>query len=117
MLILKKVLFIKNSIKFLNPIKRMATEAKKPKIDQQNPNKELAGMLLGFYSLISISIHFSNHLNQKQNLKELGEFEKNVNKQNFKYNAYRRAAQSLMDHEEKITDINEAKKLVNSKFI
>lgn len=44
-------------------------------------------------------------------LTEIGEFEKNVNRQTFKYNAYRKAAQSIKKYPKKITDISEVKNL------
>jgi DNA polymerase/3'-5' exonuclease PolX len=43
---------------------------------------------------------------------ELGEYEKNVNKQHFKYIAYRKAAHSVNDYDKPIKSIDEAKKLV-----
>ena len=44
--------------------------------------------------------------------KDIGEYEKNVNKQHFKYIAYRRAAHSINNCDKKITNLTEAQNLV-----
>lgn len=44
-------------------------------------------------------------------LLEIGDYEKNVNRQVHKYNAYRKAAQSIKNYPHKITTVNEAKKI------
>lgn len=64
------------------------TAAKKAKLDNDKPNYELAEML-----------------------SELADYEKNVNRQVYKYNAYRKAARTIIDHPTKITNGKEAKKL------
>ncbi|CAF0996899.1 unnamed protein product, partial [Brachionus calyciflorus] len=61
----------------------MASEAKKSKKEVSiNPNKELANILI-----------------------EIGEYEKNYNKQMHKYNAYRKAAQSILEHKAKLISV------------
>ncbi|CAF0782280.1 unnamed protein product [Brachionus calyciflorus] len=67
---------------------QMAPRARKVRPRAAKPNEELANILL-----------------------EIGEYEKNVNLQPFKYQAYRRAAQSLSEHPEKIKRIEDAKAL------
>ena len=67
---------------------RMADVNKKPMFE--SVNGELANMLM-----------------------ELGEYEKNVNKQHFKSIAYRKAAHSVNDYDKKITSIEEAQELVS----
>ena len=47
----------------------------------------------------------------------MGEFEKNLNQQIFKYNAYRRAAHSILEYQTKIKNGKEAEDLVNICFI
>ncbi|RMZ98382.1 DNA polymerase beta [Brachionus plicatilis] len=65
----------------------MASETKKSKSDNKDTNKEIANML-----------------------NELAEYEKN-NKQRHKYNAYRKAAQSVLASSNQIKSASEAKKL------
>ncbi|KAL7672832.1 hypothetical protein ACOME3_007712 [Neoechinorhynchus agilis] len=47
---------------------------------------------------------------------EIGEYELNVNKQRFKYNAYRKAAESVRQYTKCITSVEEARKLVRLKL-
>jgi hypothetical protein len=63
--------------------------AKKTKLEAQKPNFELANMLA-----------------------ELADYEKNVNRQIYKYNAYRKAVRSIIDYPAKITSIEDTKNLV-----
>ncbi|RNA16491.1 DNA polymerase beta [Brachionus plicatilis] len=64
----------------------MGPRAKKVRAKETKPNEDLANILL-----------------------EIGEYEKNVNLQPFKYNAYRRASQSLLECDKKIKRIEDAK--------
>ena len=73
-----------------------STAAKKAKLESKSPNYELANMLSGKKSLF-----FGNFY--KKTIKydlilELADFEKNVNRQIHKYNAYRKAARSIIEH-------------------
>ncbi len=63
--------------------------AKKTKLEAQKPNFELANMLA-----------------------ELADYEKNVNRQIYKYNAYRKAVRSIIDYPVKITSTEDVKNLV-----
>lgn len=47
-----------------------------------------------------------------QLFKEIGDYEKNINNQFYKFNAYRKAAQSIKSMPHKLIDIEEAKDLV-----
>ena len=46
----------------------------------------------------------------------MADYEKNVNRQVYKYNAYRKAARAIIDHPAKITNGKEAKKLVKKQL-
>ena len=48
---------------------------------------------------------------------ELADFEKNVNKQVYKYNAYRKASRSVLNYPNKITKKEQIKELVSKFFI
>jgi hypothetical protein len=50
-------------------------------------------------------------------LKELAEYEKNVNKQIYKFYAYRKVAQELLNHPVKIKTIEQARTLVYSRSL
>ncbi len=85
-------------------------ESKKPKLEPIN--KELANMLMGkikfrrveYFVLIKKKIIYL--------YLELADYEKNVNKQVYKFNAYKKAARSIKDYPHKITSGKEAKDLV-----
>lgn len=48
---------------------------------------------------------------------EIGDYEKNVNRQVHKYNAYRKAAQSIKNHPNEITCVKDAKKIVSYSIV
>ncbi len=81
--------------------------AKKAKLSNEKPNLELAQMLLGnlkkecYFKALLICF-----------VKELADFEKNVERQIYKHNAYRKVANEIMSHPHKIKNIEEAKQLV-----
>lgn len=75
-------------------------------------NHELAQMFIGFISnwlMNSLKSHLYNRLFK---YKELAEYEKNVNRQIHKYNAYRKAANSIEKYNKEITSGEDAKHLV-----
>jgi hypothetical protein len=89
-----------------------ATLAKKPKIEDSNPNYELIRMLNGFlcfYLLIKLLETFKFFLNI---FKEIADYERFYNNQFYKYNAYMKVINSINKLKRKITTENQIKGLV-----
>ena len=90
-----------------------STAAKKAKLEPSSVNFELANMLSGMKYIYLFCNYFAVNINWSFiHVKELADYEKNVNRQMHKYNAYRKAARSIATSATPIKSGKEASKLV-----